>query len=462
MRDSLEEERRAAILKRVECELELGRHADLVGELRHLLAQYPLDEAFIAHQMTALYGSGRPGEALSLYRDIRSRLIEEEGTEPGPVLAELHQRILRHDPQLAVRSTGPGQGRIPRPDTLPPGTSEFVGRSEELELLTREDGEAPRVSVIEGMAGVGKTALALQAARAVAGQYPDGTFYLNLHTHDPGHPSLDATEAQHRLLRMLTAPATQIPDAPGGARRTAAGPAEPPSRHRDPRRRRRRRPDPPAAARGGPVPDPHHHPAQTARPGRRPRADPGRAVHRRCDHAVPAGRGARQGPGGRGGRMAVELCGRLPLAIQLAAGGLAQDYPPRLGDLVEELSHSAARSADPGSASPEVMSAFDLAYRSLEPAHQRFFRRLGMSPCAHISPQAAAALGGRHPGRGGGGPRRPARPPPAGAGSGRAVPVPRPHPRLRGPARGARGLPVGAAAGRRQAARLLPAHRGRG
>ena len=73
MRDSLEEERRAAILKRIECELELGRHADLVGELRHLLAQYPLDEAFIAYQMTALYGSGRPGEALSLYRDIRSQ-----------------------------------------------------------------------------------------------------------------------------------------------------------------------------------------------------------------------------------------------------------------------------------------------------------------------------------------------------------------------------------------------------
>src|SRR5206468_6826560 len=60
MRDSLDEERRAAILERVECELELGRHADLVGELHHLLAQYPLDETLVAHQMTALYWSGRP------------------------------------------------------------------------------------------------------------------------------------------------------------------------------------------------------------------------------------------------------------------------------------------------------------------------------------------------------------------------------------------------------------------
>ena len=103
MRDSLEEERRAAILERVECELELGRHADLVGELRGLLAQYPLDETFIAHQMTALYWSGRPGDALSLFRQTRDSLIEEQGAEPGPVLSELHQRILRRDPDLDVR-----------------------------------------------------------------------------------------------------------------------------------------------------------------------------------------------------------------------------------------------------------------------------------------------------------------------------------------------------------------------
>src|SRR5215472_5788572 len=65
MRDSLEEERRAAILERVGYELVLGRHAELVGELRHLLAEYPLDETLVAHQMTALYRSGRPAVALA-------------------------------------------------------------------------------------------------------------------------------------------------------------------------------------------------------------------------------------------------------------------------------------------------------------------------------------------------------------------------------------------------------------
>src|SRR5262249_39047084 len=95
---------------------------------------------------------------------------------------------------------------------LPPETTEFVGRSEELGLLTGEPGDAPRVSVIEGMPGVGKTALAVHAARLVSGQYPDGVFYLNFHSHDPGRQAIDAAEALRGLLQMLTGPAAQIPE----------------------------------------------------------------------------------------------------------------------------------------------------------------------------------------------------------------------------------------------------------
>jgi DNA-binding SARP family transcriptional activator/tetratricopeptide (TPR) repeat protein len=394
MRASLDEERRAAILKRVECELELGRHADLVGELGNLLTQYPLDEAFIAHQMTALYGSGRASEALSLYRDTRSQIIDELGTEPGPVLAELHQRILTQDPDLAAGLTGPGRqlSRTALPDTLPPEMVEFVGRDEELSLLIQPPGDGPRISVIEGMAGVGKTALAIHAARTAAAQYPDGTFYLNFHTHDPGLPTLDAAEALHRLLRMLTAPATRIPDAIGegtallraqlSRRRAivilddAAGPEQIqpllPSSGQSLFLITTRR-----TLSGLPGVD-----ALTL--DVLPMAD-AIALFRRVA-------GQSRAHDEDAAATAVQLCGRLPLAIQLAAGRLAHDYPPRLADLIEELSQSPVPTPD--AASPQVMSAFDVSYRSLEPDHQRFFRRLGVSPCASISLAAAAALGG--------------------------------------------------------------------
>jgi DNA-binding SARP family transcriptional activator/tetratricopeptide (TPR) repeat protein len=394
MRESLEEERRAAILERVECELELGLHADLVGELRRLLAQYPLDETFIAHQMAALYRSGRPGDALSLYRETRSRLVDEQGTEPGPKLSELHQRILRRDPQLAVSLAGRRPGQVSPPDTLPPETVEFVGRSEELALLTGEHGDMPQVSVIEGMPGVGKTALAIHAARLVSGQYPDGMFYLNFHTHDPGSPSLDPAEALHRLLRMLNVPATQIPDTIG--ERAALWRAQL-SRRRavvildDAARHDQIRPLLPVAGRCLIL--------ITAR-RRLPELEGARAITLdllSVDDAVTLftrTAGPSRARDHDEVAAVVGLCGRLPLAIQLTAGRLAQGYPARLGDLVDELSQSPARLGSTGTASPEVMSAFDLSYRALEPDHQRFFRRLGISPCSHVSMQAAAALGG--------------------------------------------------------------------
>ena len=393
MRDSLEEERRAAILERVECDLELGRHADLVGELRHLLAQYPLDETLTAHQMAALYWSGRPADALSLYRETRRRLIDEQGTEPGPALSALHQRILGHDPQLAVRHADQRPGRLPRPDTLPPRTAEFVGRSEELRLLTAAHGDSPAIRVIEGMPGVGKTALAVHAARAVCGQYPDGVLYLNLHSHDPGSPALDPSESLHRLLRMLTVPATQIPDTIG--ERTALWRAQL-SRRRaivildDAGQPDQIRPLLPVAGR-----------SLILITTRRRLTDLQGARTVTLDvlsvsDATALFTGiASQGRTQDAGQVAaaIGLCGRLPLAIQLTAGRVAQD-PSRLADLIEELSQSPARLGRTGAATPAVVAAFDLSYHALEPDHQRLFRRLGMSPCSYASLQAAAALGG--------------------------------------------------------------------
>jgi DNA-binding SARP family transcriptional activator/tetratricopeptide (TPR) repeat protein len=394
MRDGLEEERRAAIQERVECELELGRHAELVGELRPLLAQYPLDETFVAHQMTALYWSGRPGEALSLYREVRDRLVDEQGAEPGPVLAGLQQRILGRDPGLAVRPAGQRPGRGTRPDTLPPEAPEFVGRSAELGLLTAGHGRSPRVVVIEGMPGVGKTALAVRAARLAAAQYPDGTLYLNLSSHDPGRPPLDPAEALHRLLRMLSVPATQIPESIG--ERVALWRAQLNRRQAIVVLDDAGRPDqirPLLPVTGG---------CLVLVTTRRTLSDFGGARTLTLDvlsvgDAIAlfrriAGEDRTRDVDQVGA--AVGLCGRLPLAIQLTAGRVAQDCPPALGGLIEELSRSPARLGGAGAASPEVIAAFDLSYGALEPDHQRLFRRLGISPCSCVSLPAAAALDG--------------------------------------------------------------------
>jgi DNA-binding SARP family transcriptional activator len=394
MRDSLEEERRAAILDRVECELALGRHADLVGELHHLLAAYPLDETFIAYQMTALYRCGRLGDALSLYRETRSHLVDEQGTEPGPMLAELHQRILRRDPGLAAPSAERLPARLPRPDTLPPETAKFVGRSEELGLLTGEPGDAPRVSVIEGMPGVGKTALAVHAARIVSAQYPDGVLYLNFHGHDPRHPSLDAAEALRCLLQMFTGPAAQIPESLSD--RAALWRAQL-SRRRavvildDTARLEQIGPLLPAADGRSLVLITSRHRIPDL-----PRARALTLDVLPVDDAITLFRqiaGGSRAQDDQEVAAAVELCGRLPLAIQVTAGRLAQDYPYRLGDLVAELSRPPALAGEAG-ASLEWVPAFDLSYRALEPGYQQFLRRLGLSPCAQISPHAAAALGG--------------------------------------------------------------------
>src|SRR6185437_7033958 len=264
---------------------------------------------------------------------------------------------------------------------------------DELAMLTGEHGDAPRVCVIEGMPGVGKTTLAVRAARRVAGQYPDGAFYLNFHTHDPTTPPLDSAEALHRLLMMLNVPAAQIPDAVGEraalwrtqlSRRRAVVILDDAARHDQLRSllptsgrslilitTRRRLPDLDVA--------------RVLTLGVLSLDDAVRLFNETAGSSAPGD--------GSAVEAAVGLCGRLPLAIQLAAARLTRGSKTYLAELITELSSSPSRLGGHSPSSQEVMSAFELSYRSLEPDHQRFFRRLGVNPCSDVSLQAAAALG---------------------------------------------------------------------
>jgi DNA-binding transcriptional activator of the SARP family len=212
---ALAERRMAALLDKIEIELALGRHAELVAELQALVAEHPLHEKLRCHLMLALYRSGRVAEALAAYHDGRMLLVEELGVEPGADLRHLHEAILAADPGLEYhgRRGGPARG-YPSPAQLPPSISDFVGRSDEIETisatLTRGDPDAPAIVAISGKGGVGKTTLAVRAARRVVDHFPDGQLYVRLR--GPGARPTDPLVALQRFLRALGMEDWAIPD----------------------------------------------------------------------------------------------------------------------------------------------------------------------------------------------------------------------------------------------------------
>jgi DNA-binding SARP family transcriptional activator len=105
----LEEQRLVALEQRIDADLALGRHADVIGELQALVAEHPLRERLRGQLMLALYRSGRQAQALEVFQDARRALVDELGVEPGPPLRELQEAILRQDAALA-----PTTGRWPR------------------------------------------------------------------------------------------------------------------------------------------------------------------------------------------------------------------------------------------------------------------------------------------------------------------------------------------------------------
>lgn len=161
----LEERRLAAVEDRVEADLLLGRHAEVVAELEALTAEHPLRERLRAQRMLALYRSGRPAEALAVYDDSRRTLVRELGVEPSPLLQQLQRAILSGDPHLGLVPFGAGATAtrclpVPAgPCHLPPGIADFTGREAVLGLLRQVlGGETPpwTVCVVAGKAGVGK------------------------------------------------------------------------------------------------------------------------------------------------------------------------------------------------------------------------------------------------------------------------------------------------------------------
>ena len=166
---------------RIEADLGLGHHNELVGELEALCRDHPLRERLWELLMLALYRAGRQAEALRAYTDIRDRLVEELGVDPCSSLRELETRILDHDPSLVVEQPAaplaPAQPSVP--GNLPEPLSSFLGREAELEQVGEAIGSSRLVTLI-GPGGVGKTRLAVEAAARLREQHPGGTWLIEL------------------------------------------------------------------------------------------------------------------------------------------------------------------------------------------------------------------------------------------------------------------------------------------
>ncbi|EFL33843.1 transcriptional regulator [Streptomyces viridochromogenes DSM 40736] len=195
---------------RHDAELALGgpRLQELVAELAALTAEYPLREVYHRQLMLALHRTGRQAEALAVHHGLRTRLVDRLGIEPGPSVRAAHAEVLRG----AVTSPTP-------PAQLPPPPAHFTGRTlvrASLRHTLTAPGPRP-TTVISGMAGVGKSALALHLAHEVAERFPDGQLHLGLHGATPGMTPLTPGQALTALLHDLGVESCRVPALPDAA-----------------------------------------------------------------------------------------------------------------------------------------------------------------------------------------------------------------------------------------------------
>jgi len=404
----LEEKRLQALEARIDADLHLGRHREVITELQQLADAYPLREHLDVLLILALYRDGRQAEALAAYQQARQLLIEELGAEPGIELQELHQRILSADPALTPAEPIPSAPVVASvvPRELPTTVPQFTGRMEELGALTElmersSDAEAgaPMISVIGGTAGVGKTALAVRWAHHVAPDFPDGQLYADLRGYDPGRP-VPTTDVLAGFLRGLGMPADDVPvreDERAARYRTLvsgrrilivldnAGSVE------------QVRPLLPGSA-CCPV-------VVTSRDALAGLVARDGATRLDLD-VLPLGDSAKLlreliGPRIDDSPEAAEAlttqCSRLPLALRTAAEFAAAHPAASLTDLVEDLSDPAQRldllDAD-GDPHTSVRSVFSWSYRHLAKDVARTFRLIGLHPGPVFDSKAAAALTG--------------------------------------------------------------------
>ncbi len=197
--------------ERLDAELDLGRHREILADLEGLCPVHPLRERLWALRVTALYRSGRQGEALRTYQELRGRLITELGIEPSPKLRGLETAVLAQDPVLdwkAPAGKAAGRPSSVRTHNVPIAVSSFVGRQSERHEILQLLGDVRLVTLV-GAPGVGKSRLAFEVAADLLRNHPDGVWVVELAP--VAEPAL-VTQAVASVLSVRERPEAELTD----------------------------------------------------------------------------------------------------------------------------------------------------------------------------------------------------------------------------------------------------------
>ncbi|GHF11376.1 SARP family transcriptional regulator [Streptomyces fumanus] len=224
----LEHEYVSVVCEAAETAVRCGRAPAVLTPLRQAVERHPLDEALVSHLLLALADDGKQAEAVSLYQDVRHRLAEELGVDPGRELSAAYEHLLRGRAATAAGAGGhaDGTGRDDRPaqrpaaapltpSQLPADLACFTGRREAVRqavALAGERGGALRVLAIDGIPGVGKTALAVHVAHRAVPDFPDGQLYVDLRGFTPNGDPADPHEVLAGFLGAFDVPRQRMPD----------------------------------------------------------------------------------------------------------------------------------------------------------------------------------------------------------------------------------------------------------
>ncbi|MGY0055266.1 AfsR/SARP family transcriptional regulator [Streptomyces sp. LZ34] len=407
--------------------LNCDRAGQVVPLLRQAAALDPLDEPLHARLVLALTASGHRAQALAAYADVRRRLAEDLGVSPGPELRAAHRRARGPGPSAPpAHGSGTGTGRphrtagaddrqealpaasVPwvRPAQLPADLAVFSGRQAE---LTRLLGIHPRaaafpqaatIGVISGMAGIGKSTLAVHWAHQVADRFPDGQLYINLRGFDPSGSVMRPAEAIHGFLHALGVPPQSVPeglDALAALYRSLLADRRVLVLLDNARDTDQVRPLLPGApgcltvvtsrdqmlglvAGQGARPVPLELPPVTDA-----RASLARRIGR--DRAAAEPQALEE---------IIALCGRLPLALAVVAARAAIHPGVPLADIAAELrlTHGSLTAFSGTDSTSDARAAFSWSYDALSPEAARTFRLLALHPGPDLTAGAAASLVG--------------------------------------------------------------------